>query len=397
MMRITHMVASVGRRSYGLGTVVTSLALSQLRSGDAVQVWCVDNPEEIAWAANESGFPEQHIIGFPAMGKGSLCLAPKMESAARRQGAAENSILHQHGIWTALSRVANQWRTTAGHPVIVAPHGALDAWALKRSAWKKRLALATYEGRNLRSAASLHALSVQEAESCRSFGLQNPIAVIPNGISESWIEGPGDYAGFRARWHLSAEDRIMLFLGRVTPKKGLPLLIGAMSRQRARLDRWKLVIVGDDEFGHRAEVERLIEQQGLRDHVQFIGPQYGQDKRDAFASADLFVLPSFSEGAPMTILEALGAGVPVLTTKASPWRDLVAHRCGWWVDVNEDALTSALDSVFHVAEGELREMGRRGRRLVAADYSWSHVAHQARRLYDWVTNGGLPPEFVIRE
>ena len=95
---------------------------------------------------------------------------------------AEQSILHQHGLWQLFSGDIRAWGKRTGRPVIISPHGMLDPWAIRNSAWKKRIAMALYERRNLKSAACIHALNTSEAESIRALGFTNPIAVIPNGV-----------------------------------------------------------------------------------------------------------------------------------------------------------------------------------------------------------------------
>ena len=158
---------------------------------------------------------------------------------------------------------------------------------------------------------------------------------------------------------------------------------------------WQLVLAGGDEFGHRKELERLIREHGLTRSVIFTGPLFDQVKRNAYASADLFVLPSFSEGAPVVILEALAAGVPVLATKASPWQDLETHGCGWWTEINAGALGEALGKAVHIPPEALHEMGRKGRDLVSSQYGWDVPARRAIELYDWLRGETGRPGFVV--
>ena len=278
---------------------------------------------------------------------------------------------------------------------MIAPHGSLDAWALRRSIWKKRLALIIYERKNLHYASCLHALSPREEEGFRTYGLRNPIAIIPNGIADDWLDSNGDAHAFRRRFGLSNETRLLFFLGRITPIKNLPMLVRAMSALKSDLASWRLIIAGVNEFGHQPEVEALVKQLGLGAYVKFIGPLYGQDKRDAFAAADLFVLPSHSEGAPVAILEALGAGIPVLTTQAAPWRELITRRCGWWTKISEPAIRQALHEAIYTPREELRRMGQRGKALIVEKYTLSKVAEQTISLYNWLLGKGERPTFVV--
>jgi glycosyltransferase involved in cell wall biosynthesis len=305
------------------------------------------------------------------------------------------SVLHLHALWTGLSRIPNQLRENYSIPTIITPHGSLQKWALKKSRWKKNIALALYERSNLRNATCFHAVGENEIADIRDFGLPNPIAVIPNGISTYWLNSAGNGATFRQQYNIAPDRRILLFLSRVTPIKGLPMLLDAIGRMSDAFTDWCLVIAGADEFGHQAELEAVIQQQSLNSSVIMAGPIWGQEKRDAFAAADLFVLPSHSEGAPMVILEALGAGVPVLATKASPWPQLELFGCGWWADISTNSIVEALRDALDRSSDQLSQMGQRGKALVAARYTWAKSAVMTIELYEWLLHRRERPNFVV--
>lgn len=396
-MRVLHLANRVGRASFGLGQVAMHLTKSQRTAGADAAIWSLDSEFEVLWAAESAVLPKDAFCTFAACGLGFLGYSPAMERAVTRDACRKYDILHQHGIWTALSRVTNYWRSGCGYPTVIAPHGSLEAWALKRSRWKKRLALKAYEWKNLSEATCLHALSLNEARSFRSFGLAGPIAVIPNGISDEWLSSVGDATSFRRKFGIAEEHRVMLFLSRITPKKGLPMFLEAMTRVRPLLEGWLLAIAGVDEFNHVAEVKAAVAECGLQDKVRFVGPLFDQEKRDAFAAAELFVLPSHSEGSPIVVLEALGAGVPVLATKASPWESLVERQCGWWADITRDALAHALESALMQQPAVLQAMGLRGKSLVETGFTWSKVAGSTLHLYKWLLGRASLPEFVITD
>jgi glycosyltransferase involved in cell wall biosynthesis len=160
-------------------------------------------------------------------------------------------------------------------------------------------------------------------------------------------------------------------------------------------DDWILVIAGTDEFGHKAEVCALVERLGLQEKVRIVGPLFGQTKRDAFAAADLFILPSYSEGAPVVVLDSLAAGVPVVTTKGAPWEDLVTFQCGWWTDISAGGLLEALREAVVAPRETLALMGQRGRQLVASRYGWTSLAQKTIDLYAWLLGRRDRPDFVV--
>lgn len=393
-INILHITSFIGKRSFGIGPIVLGLASSQQALGHNVSICSLDTESEARELETVCHLCAGTIQTFPIVGPSRLACSPQMEHHVLAH-AAEYDVVHTHGIWTYTSHIVNRWRAKRGGPTIVAPHGSLDSWALKRSRWKKGLALWLYERKNLDNTSCMHALSQREADSFSAYGIAKPIAIIPNGILQEWLSKTGDATRFKSRVGLTEELRIMLFLSRITPKKGLPMLLNAMVSLREHLENWKLVIVGVNEFGHQDEVEALVNRLNLNSYVKFVGPLYGQEKRDAFAAAEIFVLPSHSEGAPVVILEALGASVPVLTTKASPWEELNLYNCGWWTEISIEGIARALREVLSKSSEELKLMGINGKKLISEKYTWDKIGIRTIQLYRWLMGESKEPDFII--
>lgn len=394
MMEIRHLIPSAGPGSFGLGQVAMNLVREQNLSGSNAELWSLDNEADRQWAADSFGVPIARIRRFAPSWPGVLRWSREMERAADRE-AKDVSVVHLHALWTGLSRIPNQLRGKFAIPTVITPHGALQKWALRRSRWKKKIALALYENSDLHHAACFHAVGENEIADIRDFGLKNPIAVIPNGISADWLESQGDAGVFKAQHGIPADKRVLLFLSRITPKKGLPMFLEALHENQELFADWHFVIAGSDEFDHQVEVQSVIAQKKMESGVSFVGSVHGRIKRDAFAAADLFVLPSYSEGAPMVILEALGASVPVLATKASPWRELEKKHCGWLVDISVSGLAEGLREAMQCAPEELKSMGMRGKELVTAGYTWAKSAQMTIELYEWLLHRRERPGFVV--
>ena len=229
----------------------------------------------------------------------------------------------------------------------------------------------------------LHATSEAEVESIRRLGIRTPVALVPNGVDVPEVL-PTRNRG---------ETRRALFLSRLHPKKGLPLLVEAWARVRPA--GWELVLAGpDDGSGHRAHVEALVGAAGLADIVSFTGTVSDADKWTLYRTADLFVLPTHSENFGLVVAEALGAGVPVLTTTGAPWRELVALGCGWQADITVDFIAAALAQATQTPRDRLDEMGVRGQTLVRSRYGWDGVAGQMKAVYEWIDQRGDPPPAV---
>lgn len=392
-----HLTRSVAPSSYGLGQVALNLSREQTELGIVSSIWTLDGSDAAGKAAAGAGLALESVRGFAQARPGFLGFSREMERAARGFHWQGNVVVHQHMIWQLYSRIPRLLLKASAARVVIAPHGSLDDWALRKSSAKKALAKWLYEGQNLHSADCLHATSEREVGNFRDFGLRNPIALINNGVSPALLQSQGDAEAFRSRFGLGADQHIMLFISRIARKKGLPMLLDAMNHLRHRLQDWVLVIAGVDEEGHESEVALRVRELGLEGLVKFVGPLFDQAKRDAFEAAEIFVLPSHSEGSPMIVLEAMAAGVPVLTTKASPWEELVRHGCGWWCEISVAGLCEALEDVVSLSGARRRDMGARAKALVARDYTWRESARKTLELYAWLYGEGARPPFILMD
>jgi poly(glycerol-phosphate) alpha-glucosyltransferase len=230
----------------------------------------------------------------------------------------------------------------------------------------------------------------------RKIGLRNPIAVVPNGV-EMPVERRGRIEAFESRFPACAGRRRMLFLGRIHPKKGLPHLVEAWAAVRRDAPRaaaeWVLVIAGPDQLGHSHDVAQLVRERGLGRDVFFTGPLYGEDKEEALAAASAFVLPSFSEGFSVAVLEAMVRRLPVLVTCQCNL-DVEAFGGGILAEPNAKSVERQLLHLFEMSPGERNEMGDRGRREVEARYTWPQVARDLLEVYGWALGQDSRPACV---
>jgi glycosyltransferase involved in cell wall biosynthesis len=295
------------------------------------------------------------------------------------------SLVHNHGTWLPVNHFASRAARAFNKPIIIQPHGMLEPWSLDHRLAKKRLAMWAYQGNDLRRATAFVATADSECESIRKLGLKQPVAIIPNGVSMDGLTHP------RASRDPARPKRIALFLSRVHPKKGIPDLLRAWA-QVGRSD-WLLQIVGPEEIGHLKECRDLARTLAIEDHVHFLGEVYGAEKSRLYQDADLFVLPTYSENFGIVVAEALSFGLPVITTKGTPWCDLETHQCGWWIDCGVDPLTRTLLAAFDMDDETRLEMGSRGRQYVQ-QYTWERNAALTAHFYRWILNRVDPGDFI---
>jgi len=273
---------------------------------------------------------------------------------------------------------------------MISPHGMLDGWALHQSSWKKRIATQLFERAHLEQAACLHALGSAEADAIRAYGLVNPICILPNGMdipSASQTVSAPVWAG-----QFPDHRRVLLFLGRLHPKKGLRPLLQAWATRPNR--DWQLVIAGWDQGGHRAELEAFVREQNLQDAVTFCGALHGPDKAAAYRAAHAFILPSFSEGLPMTILEAWAYALPVLMTAACNLPEGFSAGSALEISTDHAMLAQSLAQFLSRDPAEHVAMGQRGRALVKQQFGWARIAQEMLAVYRWMGGQGPCPACV---
>ena len=325
------------------------------------------------WASDQSAAvppllsvrsPAQRIVGSEA-------------EALDRFG--EPDILHDNGIWLRHNHRLTVLAKNRGIPRVVSTRGMLEPWAMNHKRLKKNLAWCLYQCRDLKQACCHIASGEAEAQNLQLLGLGVPIVTVPNGVDVPAEERPRS-VGSEVERAVRGGPRTALFLGRIYPIKGLPMLIEAWAR--ARPDGWILRIAGPDEAGHQKQVEKAVTAAGLGQVVSFTGPlAYGM-KKSAFFEAELFVLPTHSESFGIVVAEALAHGLPVLTTTGAPWSILRESGCGWWVDATVDGITEGLRRATILDPETLRSMGAKGRALVSAKFGWKRVADLMLSTYE---------------
>jgi glycosyltransferase involved in cell wall biosynthesis len=262
----------------------------------------------------------------------------------------------------------------------------LEPWALEQSWFKKAVGLFTYQRRDLESAVLFCATSEGEYHSLRTLGYRQPIAVIPNGVA---VARAGEMRGKGAQ---ESRPNQLLYLSRIHKKKGIEELIHAWARIKPC--NWELVIAGGDGGdGYRLKMVALCNQLNLSGSIRFIGEVYTSAKDRLYSEADLFILPSHSENFGLVVAEALSFGLPVITTKATPWTGIANQKCGWVIDNDVQSIASCLSVALNTTAEERNKMGMNALKY-ATRFNWNNIASQMADVYDWILRLGPMPMTV---
>lgn len=324
-------------------------------------------------------------------------LAPSRALKDRLLHGVAADVYHGHGLWQLPVHYMAMAARRKGAPYLIAPRGMLEPWARARNRWKKRMAGLLFQTPDLSRAACLHAVAPAEAAHFRDCGLSNPVAVIPNGVDLEEFDRPAARGRLNSRFPILRDRPFGLFLSRIHPKKGLPNLVRAWARLGPDLDDWLLVVAGPDTAGYRREVEELADEADVAESVVFTGPLYGAQKLAALQAAEIFVLPSYSEGFSVAVLEAMASRLPVLITPGCNFPRVRAGGAGFEVEPNPESLLQGLRRLMEAGPRARAGLGRAGRRLVERHYTWPVIASSMQKVYHRLVNGGPVPNCVNEE
>jgi poly(glycerol-phosphate) alpha-glucosyltransferase len=390
-MKIAYLLNSVSRKAGGLFEICKRLAQTTCREKEIVVLGVEDEftkTDIIEWA------PLRPTVFSPVFGR-SFGYA---SGYAQYLAEACPDIAHVHGLWTYPSLAGYRWHRRTKRPLIYTAHGMLAPWALRNSAWKKRLVRALWEDAAHRSAACFHVNSEAEHLTLRRQGLRIPICIISNGIDlpasqSSEVSSPVSGLASVARGR-----KLLLYLGRLHPKKNLLNLIRAwkeaLNSHPSTLNSWMLAIGGWDQGGHEAQLRQLTTDLRLLTSVIFLGPRFRADRDACYRACDAFVLPSLSEGLPMTVLEAWAYAKPVLMTPECNLPEGFVAGASLQIGTTAKEIAAGLKQLIEMSDDDRKAMGARGRALVAETFSWPRIGEQMRSVYEWVLGGGTAPETI---
>ena len=359
--RIGLLTASASTLGGGVAQAVAAQAAMIRASGGDPVVFALDDGQGEAAAATLG--PTRLVLAAIA-GPRQVGFAPDQ---LRQLLAAELDLLHLHGIWMHPSRVGAQWARTTGRPYLISPHGMLDPWITARGRWKKALARLGYERSSWARAAAFHALTPREARDIAAATGRNDALVIPNA-------GPTCRA---LRDALRPPE--VLYLGRIHPKKNLAGLIAGWQLAR-RPEAARLHIAGWGEEADVAELRRLLASANDASIV-FHGSAFGDAKQRLLVNARFLILPSFSEGLPMVVLEAWAAGTPALMSEGCNLPEGLAANAALACETSPEGIARALEQGFALDEPAWRAMAAAAHALAAGPFSEATIAHRWEAAY----------------
>ena len=292
-------------------------------------------------------------------------------------------LLHIYGIWEFFSYVAYKWHKETNKPYIISTQGMLEPWAFDNSKIKKRLMYHLLDKKYLLNASSIIVSSSNETQHLRKLGIHTPVKLVPNGVDitertyyypEKWIKDFGD------------KKKILLFMGRIHPKKSIEELILAISEIKENLGEWRLVIYGWGNEIYVNHILDLIKGHNLNNYIYFGGSVFDNEKFGILQHASAFILPSKSEGIPIAVREAWANNLPTLITEECNLSFAFQNNSAIKIRFNIDELKKDLKSFFIMDKTTLENIGKNAYKLARNEYNWNKISDMYIELYKSIVN-----------
>ncbi|MBF6606041.1 MAG: glycosyltransferase [Chloroflexi bacterium] len=381
-MRILHVIPWLAPRYGGPAALVPDLCIALARRGHEVEI-VTTNTDGDARLPVPVGRPVPWagaMVTFHALSAPTQYLTSWSMLADLRRRIEGFDVVHIHALYRFHDVVAAAVARHRSVPYVVQPHGSLDPWHRARRRHAKDVYHALIEDRVIRGAAVVLCTSEREAKAIRDLGYKVPARIIPVGIDVDDLRAPA-HAGALPCARIDRGTRVVTFLGRIAPKKGLPLLIDAFAQTAATFPTAHLVIAGPDDEGIGRQLGALIAHSGLGDRISFVGTISGAAKRALLQRSDVFVLPSADESFGVAVAEAMAVGCPVVVSPHVAIEDIVrSSGAGMVVERNPAAIAKAVATIL-ADPAAASVMGEAGRKTVDERFAWPMIAARMETMY----------------
>ena len=305
-------------------------------------------------------------------------------------------VVHIHSLYRFHTIAAAVIARRLGVPYVIQAHGTLDPWHRDRRRRAKDLYHFLVEDPIIRGASAIICTSVQEEQSIRDLGYTSPTWVIPGAIDAVALREPAA-ADFLDSAGVGSGTRIVTFLGRISAKKGVSLLVDAFVNTAAAFPDSHLVIAGPDDEGIGHDLGPVIAAAGLEGRISFIGVVAGAEKRGLLQRSAVLVLPSTDESFGSAVAEAMAVGCPVVVSPHVAIADMILAAGAGLVAERDPADIARAVGAILADPAAASAMGEAGTRLIDTRFAWPIVVGEFEAMYQAVvasSRGGPDPAMV---
>lgn len=382
-LHVAHVVPRVDEAWGGPAMALRQITSRLADEGISSSIWTTGSKDDDANAGASSAFPSANVHVYPVETPRGWFYSPAL-ARGLASSMTDIDIVHIHGLWTYPHFVAARIGARCSKPVILRPAGQLEPWLVSHKGIKKAIYLKTFGVLLSRCTTLVQAMSEMEKANILSSGLHRNVVVVPHGINLPDFE---ELASERIDLLLCREglerDRYVLALGRLSPQKGLDVLISAWEQMSSNpmAAGWALVLAGPDFKGYEAKLRSLAQRSGNEARIVFTGAVSGERKRALLQGAGVFAAPSRGENFGIAIAEAAYAGLPILTSDRTPWSDLTNSGGGITTTFDASEVYAGLRAMISHERAVRKEMGVKAREYIHQHYDIGNIVGRWRDMY----------------
>lgn len=380
-LKVIQVITSTAERYGGPQRVVRNLCEGLVARGHRISLVTtdLDGSARLQECDVQRAFgPEVDTSVSRTLWPRSYGFAPSLVSELQAR-LHETDLVHVHGIYQFHTVAACALARRHSVPYVVDVHGALTSYHRSKKAWKKRPYERLVERRNLECAGAAIVMTRAEKQSFTDWLPGARTMVIPPAIDSALFQRGEVHTGVLEPLPESAT--LITFLGRLTEKKRLDVLLDAFWRLQQSIHGVHLVIAGPDDEGIGSGLQREATRLGIGDRVSLIGLVTGEAKRELLSASRIVALPSEDESFGMAIAEALAVGTPVVITReVGLAEDILEEEAGRVVSRDGAAFAGAMAELLTDAT-TWSNMAERGRRFAQRSFTGEAVIANFESLY----------------
>jgi glycosyltransferase involved in cell wall biosynthesis len=385
-MKILIFTPYIGNNYGGIAKAVEGIATAIANEGVIVDVITTDanNLEKIPVPVNQWLDRDSYrICYFSCWHKGDLVVSPSLINWLILH-IHEYDVIHTNTVFSPMVSLVHWLCRLRKIPYIITPHGMLEPWALSYKGWKKKLYLNLVEQPLIKKSSAIQVIANAEAGNVKTLGFKQSVT-IPNGIHQKDFTTLPDAEIFYQQFPATRHKKLILFLGRIDPKKGLDLLAPAFAQVHNNFPETHLIVAGPNSTGFLTTVQNYFAQANCLDAVTFTGMLTGEIKYAALAAASLYVAPSYSEGFSISVLEGMASGLPCVITTGCNFPEAEQANAAYVVDIQTREIASSLNHCLsHPQDAEA--IGLRARDFILKNYTWETSAKKLIGVYRGTMN-----------
>lgn len=290
-------------------------------------------------------------------------------------------IISIYGNWTYPFRTSCLYASYFHIPFVISPHGSLKSEAWMGKTIKKHMYFWLFERNLINKASYIHYTSFLEKNDSSWLNLKPPSAIIPNAIDLNEFNNLFNYKKFRFKYGIRSDQKILLFLGRIEPIKGLEIACNSFALLVNRFQDLVFVIAGPDEDGYKSKIIKYVSSLGISHRIIFTGLLNSNERLSALMDADIYINSSLSENFSVSTVEAMAAGLPVIVSeKVGVAKDIIDSDAGIVVQNDPNLFASEIEKLLN--KPDIADLfANNAKKLVQKKYSPNIVASQFENLF----------------